>query len=390
MTTIHAYTNDQNILDLPHKDLRRARAAAMNIIPTSTGAAKATGLVLPHLKGKMDGDLDAGARPGRLGHRPRRHAEARGDASTRSTPRTGRVGERPALGRAARLHGGSDRLQRHRGEPGVVHVRRALDDGDGRGRQGRRLVRQRVGLLEPPRRPDRRRSRPPSDGPDRCASERSTTSATSRAARVFVRVDLNVPLKDGVVTDDARIRASLPTLTELLDRGASVVAASHLGRPKGQVKDELRLAPVGRPAGRAAGRDVASARRGRGRGRRGRLRAPRRRARSCCSRTCGSTRARRQNDPGFAARLAALADVYVDDAFGAVHRAHASVAALPRLFLAQGRPRGGRTPAPAGGRGALAPPRRPAIVRTSPCSAARRSRTSSRRSARSSSASTRS
>ncbi len=55
MTTIHAYTNDQNILDLPHKDLRRARAAAINIIPTTTGAAKATGLVLPQLKGKMDG-----------------------------------------------------------------------------------------------------------------------------------------------------------------------------------------------------------------------------------------------------------------------------------------------------------------------------------------------
>jgi glyceraldehyde 3-phosphate dehydrogenase len=55
MTTVHAYTNDQNILDLPHKDLRRARAAAINIIPTSTGAAKATSLVMPHLKGKMDG-----------------------------------------------------------------------------------------------------------------------------------------------------------------------------------------------------------------------------------------------------------------------------------------------------------------------------------------------
>jgi glyceraldehyde 3-phosphate dehydrogenase len=55
MTTIHAYTNDQSILDLPHKDLRRARAAAINIIPTSTGAAKATGIVMPHLKGKLDG-----------------------------------------------------------------------------------------------------------------------------------------------------------------------------------------------------------------------------------------------------------------------------------------------------------------------------------------------
>jgi glyceraldehyde 3-phosphate dehydrogenase len=55
MTTVHAYTNDQNILDLPHKDLRRARAAGVNIIPTTTGAAKAVGLVLPHLKGKLDG-----------------------------------------------------------------------------------------------------------------------------------------------------------------------------------------------------------------------------------------------------------------------------------------------------------------------------------------------
>jgi glyceraldehyde 3-phosphate dehydrogenase len=55
MTTVHAYTNDQNLLDLPHKDLRRARAAAVNIVPASTGAAKATSLVLPQLKGKMDG-----------------------------------------------------------------------------------------------------------------------------------------------------------------------------------------------------------------------------------------------------------------------------------------------------------------------------------------------
>jgi glyceraldehyde 3-phosphate dehydrogenase len=55
MTTIHAYTNDQNILDLPHKDLRRARAAAINLIPTTTGAAKAIGIVMPHLQGKVDG-----------------------------------------------------------------------------------------------------------------------------------------------------------------------------------------------------------------------------------------------------------------------------------------------------------------------------------------------
>ena len=70
MTTIHAYTDDQNLQDVPHKDLRRARAAAINIVPTSTGAAKAIGLVLPELKGKLDGYRDARAGPDRLGHRP--------------------------------------------------------------------------------------------------------------------------------------------------------------------------------------------------------------------------------------------------------------------------------------------------------------------------------
>jgi glyceraldehyde 3-phosphate dehydrogenase len=62
MTTVHSYTNDQNILDLPHKDLRRARAAAMSIIPTTTGAAKATSLVIPEVKGKIDG-VSFGCRP---------------------------------------------------------------------------------------------------------------------------------------------------------------------------------------------------------------------------------------------------------------------------------------------------------------------------------------
>ena len=112
MTTVHAYTNDQRILDFPHKDLRRARAAAENIIPTTTGAAKATALVLPELKGKLDGiamrvpvptgsvtDLvvDAGAR-GHQGRGQRRLPE-------------GRRG--PAQGLPG-LHRGPDRLLRHR------------------------------------------------------------------------------------------------------------------------------------------------------------------------------------------------------------------------------------------------------------------------------------
>jgi phosphoglycerate kinase len=155
-------------------------------------------------------------------------------------------------------------------------------------------------------------------------------------ARVFVRLDLNVPLQDGAVADDARIRASLPSLTELLERGATVVAASHLGRPKGQVREELRLAPVARRLGELLGTDVvspgvivgdedavASGRAGQG----GvvlleNLRFdPREEA----------------NDDGFAVELGALADVYVNDAFGAAHRAHASVAALPAWYLEHGR-----------------------------------------------------
>jgi phosphoglycerate kinase len=155
--------------------------------------------------------------------------------------------------------------------------------------------------------------------------------------RVFVRVDHNVPLKDGVVMDDARIRASLPTLRELLDRDTSLVVASHLGRPKGQVKDELRMAPVAdrlaellerdvQPLDEVTGEDVEA--------------------------VCGHIEPgdvvmlenlrfdprEEANDPAFAEALSRLADAYVDDAFGAVHRAHASVAALPERFRADGRP----------------------------------------------------
>ena len=119
MTTIHAYTQDQNLQDGPHKDLRRARAAALNIVPTSTGAAKAIGLVLPELKGKLDGfalrvpiptgsatdlTVDASAgRPGRRGQRRdegRRRRSAEGHPAptprTRSSPPTSSPTRRPA------------------------------------------------------------------------------------------------------------------------------------------------------------------------------------------------------------------------------------------------------------------------------------------------------
>lgn len=155
--------------------------------------------------------------------------------------------------------------------------------------------------------------------------------------RVFVRVDHNVPLEGGAVSDDARIRASLPTLTELLDRGAALVVASHLGRPKGEVREELRLAPVAERLSELLGREVMALDEVVGE-----------RARAMCGHIEAGEVVllenlrfdprEEANDAAFAAELADLADAYVDDAFGAVHRAHASVAALPALMLERGRP----------------------------------------------------
>ena len=74
--------------------------------------------------------------------------------------------------------------------------------------------------------------------------------------RVFLRCDLNVPLKEGVITDDGRIRASLPTIKQLLDKGAALVIAAHLGRPKGEAKPELTLAPIAKRLGELLGKEI--------------------------------------------------------------------------------------------------------------------------------------
>jgi len=148
--------------------------------------------------------------------------------------------------------------------------------------------------------------------------------------RVFLRADLNVPLRDGKVTDDARIRATVPTIEELLARGAALVVASHLGRPNGLVTDDLRLAPVGHALAEALGTPVAA------------LDVVTPDALPdddiVLLENLRFDPGEEANDVSFAGKLAELADVYVDDAFGAVHRAHASVSALPELMLASGRP----------------------------------------------------
>ena len=153
MTTIHAYTNDQVILDFPHKDLRRARAAAQNIIPTTTGAAKATSLVLPELKGKLDGismrvPVMDGSVTDLVVQLEREVTVDEVNAAYQA------AADGPLKGY---LHYTSrpDRVLRHRRHALVVHVRLAADDGSRRPGQGHRLVRQRVGLLQPARRPGR-------------------------------------------------------------------------------------------------------------------------------------------------------------------------------------------------------------------------------------------
>ena len=149
-------------------------------------------------------------------------------------------------------------------------------------------------------------------------------------ARVFLRADLNVPLRDGVVTDDSRIQASLPTIEELLERGGRIVVASHLGRPKGTVREELRLAPVAEALRKALGRPVIALE--------DVIPSGLPDDDLVLLENLRFDPGEEANDVAFAGRLADDVDAYVDDAFGAVHRAHASVSALPELMLASGRP----------------------------------------------------
>ncbi|HEY8170978.1 MAG TPA: phosphoglycerate kinase, partial [Candidatus Limnocylindria bacterium] len=151
--------------------------------------------------------------------------------------------------------------------------------------------------------------------------------------RVFLRADLNVPLDDGRITDDTRIRACLPTIVLLLERGAAVILASHLGRPKGKVNDALRLRPVAERLAELLGRPVRMTGDALGPG----VQVAVDKLRPGDLLLLENLRfhaAEEENDPEFARELASLADLYVNDAFGAAHRAHASTEGITHFLPA--------------------------------------------------------
>ena len=158
-------------------------------------------------------------------------------------------------------------------------------------------------------------------------NKKSIRDVDLKGKRVFCRVDFNVPMKEGKITDETRIRAALPTIQYLVEQGAKVILASHLGRPKGQVVEELRLTPVAARLGELLGKDVKKADEAFGPVAQEMV-AAMNEGDVLVLENVRFYAGEEKNDAELAKEFAALADIFVNDAFGAAHRAHASTAGI--------------------------------------------------------------
>jgi len=164
--------------------------------------------------------------------------------------------------------------------------------------------------------------------------KKSVKDIELQGKKVIMRVDFNVPLnKEGNITDDTRIRSALPTIQYIMEKGTTLILMSHLGRPKGEVKEDLRLAPVGKRLGELLGKEVVI-------------------CRDCVGEETKKIisgmqigdvallenlrfhKEEEENGPDFAKELASYADIYVNDAFGTAHRAHASTEGITKYIPA--------------------------------------------------------
>lgn len=158
-------------------------------------------------------------------------------------------------------------------------------------------------------------------------NKKSIRDVDLKGKRVFCRVDFNVPMKEGKITDETRIRAALPTIQYLVEQGAKVILASHLGRPKGQVVEEMRLTPVAARLGELLGKDVKKADEAFGPVAQEMV-AAMNEGDVLVLENVRFYAGEEKNDAELAKEFAALADIFVNDAFGAAHRAHASTAGI--------------------------------------------------------------
>ncbi|AUB66147.1 MULTISPECIES: phosphoglycerate kinase [Bacillus] len=164
-------------------------------------------------------------------------------------------------------------------------------------------------------------------------NKKSIRDVDLKGKRVFCRVDFNVPMKEGKITDETRIRAALPTIKYLVEQGAKVILASHLGRPKGQAVEELRLTPVAARLGELLGKDVKKADEAFGPVAQEMV-AAMNEGDVLVLENVRFYAGEEKNDAELAKEFAALADIFVNDAFGAAHRAHASTAGIAEYLPA--------------------------------------------------------